>query len=127
MDTTYAISLHQHLQVSLDHGADIHASIDQGFTTIHLAAGSCNLELVLLLLINTADVHARVAREDHSGGINAGPTSTVESNTPLRLTVASDHDASTGEPLEVLKALLDHGADIEANEGSGKTPLLLAI
>jgi hypothetical protein len=29
--------------------------------------------------------------------------------------------------MDVLKALFDHGADIEAKEGSGKTPLLLAI
>jgi hypothetical protein len=29
--------------------------------------------------------------------------------------------------VEVVRTLLDHGADIEAKEGSGKTPLLLAI
>jgi ankyrin repeat protein len=96
MDTTHAISLHQHLQVSLDHGADIHASIDQGFTTIHLATGSCNLELVSLLLANAADVNARVSREEHSGGFNAGPTITVESNTPLHLAIGSAHGASIG-------------------------------
>jgi ankyrin repeat protein len=43
-------------KVLLDHSAGIHASTDQGFATIHLAVGSCNLELVSLLLANTADV-----------------------------------------------------------------------
>ena len=32
-----------------------------------------------------------------------------------------------GSTLEVVTALLDQGADIEAKEGTGKTPLLLAI
>jgi ankyrin repeat protein len=111
----------------LDHGADIHATTDQGLTAIHHAADSCNLELVLFLLANGADVHSTVARQEHNCDFNRGPTITIDGKTPLHLAVASAHGASMGQTLEVVNVLLDHGADIEAKEGSGKTPLLLAI
>jgi ankyrin repeat protein len=37
------------------------------------------------------------------------------------------HCAFVEATLEVVTALLNHGAEIEAREGTGKTPLLLAI
>ncbi|KAH7346043.1 ankyrin repeat-containing domain protein [Pyrenochaeta sp. MPI-SDFR-AT-0127] len=110
----------------LDHGADIHAATDQGITAIHQAAKACNQELILLLLANGANVHARTVREEPTCDFDIG-TIIVEGNTPLHLAVASAHGALNGQTLEVVTALLDHGADIEAKEGTGKTPLLLAI
>lgn len=110
-----------------EHGADIHATTDQGITAIHHAAGFCNLELVSFLLANGADVHTCVAREEYDRDFNGGPSIIVEGNTPLHLAVASAYGASMGQTLEVVNVLLDHGADIEAKEGTGKTPLLLAI
>lgn len=111
----------------LHHGANIHAATDQGITAIHHAANACNLELVLFLLANGADVHARTVREERNCDFNIGTAIIVERNTPLHLAVASAHGALMGQTLEVVAALLDHGADIEAKEGTGKTPLLLAI
>jgi ankyrin repeat protein len=105
----------------LDHGANIHAASDQGITAIHHAAKACNLELVSLLLANGADIHVLASREDRV----SDPI--VEHNTPLHLAVASAHGASMGGALQLVTALLDYGADIEAKEGAGKTPLLLAI
>lgn len=110
-----------------DHGADIHATTDQGITAIHHAADSCNLELVSFLLANGADVHACVARQKHTCDSNRGPIIVIGGNTPLHLAIASTHGAMMGQTLEVVKVLLEHGADIEAKEGTGKTPLLLAI
>lgn len=114
----------------LDHGANIHAATDQplkGTTAIHQAARACNSELLLFLLANGADVHARAARVVPSSALSISAPVIVEGNTPLHLVVNSAAGAMGGDPLEVVTALLDHGADIEAKEGTGKTPLLLAI
>jgi ankyrin repeat protein len=110
----------------LDHGADIHAATAQGTTAIHNAAASCNLELVSFLLANGANIHGRTTREDPTYGSNGWTTVLFENNTPLHLAIASVHGAYVGETLEVVTALLNHGAEIEAREGTGKTPLLLA-
>ncbi|OWY42169.1 uncharacterized protein AALT_g1922 [Alternaria alternata] len=111
----------------LNHGADIHAATAQGTTAIHNAAASCNLELVFFLLANGADIHGRATREDPTCGSNGRATVLVESNTPLHLALVSVHGAFVGATLEVVTALLNHGAGIEAREGTGKTALLLAI
>ncbi len=113
-------------KAQLDHGADIHAATAQGTTAIHNAAASCNLELVSFLLANGANIHGRTTREDPTYGSNGWTTVLFENNTPLHLAIASVHGAYVGETLEVVTALLNHGAEIEAREGTGKTPLLLA-
>lgn len=52
----------------------------------------------------------------------------VEHNTPLHLAVASAYGGTRiGAALQIVTALLDHGADIEAKEGAGRTHLLLAV
>jgi ankyrin repeat protein len=111
----------------LNHGTDIHAATSQGTTAIHKAAASCKLELVSFLLANGANIHGRAIREDLTCGSNERTTVLVEGYTPLHLAIASAHGAFVGATLEVVTALLNHGAEIEAREGTGKTPLLLAI
>jgi ankyrin repeat protein len=111
----------------LNHGADIHAATAQGTTAIHNAAASCKLELVSFLLANGANIHGRATREDPTCGSNGWTTVLVESNIPLHLAIASLHGAFVGVILEVVTALLNHGAEIEAREGTGKIPLPLAI
>jgi ankyrin repeat protein len=105
----------------LDRGADIHAASGQGITAIHHAAKACDSDVVSFLLANGADVHALARREDHRSD------TVVAHNTPLHLAVTSALGAMTGGTLQVVTGLLDHGADIEAKEGTGKTALLLAI
>jgi ankyrin repeat protein len=111
----------------LNHGADIHAATAQGTTAIHKAAASCEVELVSFLLANGANIHGRATRENPTCGSNGRTTVLVEGYTPLHLAIASAHGAFVGATLEVVTALLNHGAEIEAREGTGKTPLLLAI
>lgn len=48
-------------------------------------------------------------------------------NTPRHVAVSSSVGTTSGGTLEMLGMLIDHGADIEAREGTGKTPLLLAV
>ncbi|RYN22610.1 hypothetical protein AA0112_g9853 [Alternaria arborescens] len=111
----------------LNHGADIHAATAQGTAAIHKAAASCTLELVSFLLANGANIHGRATREDPTCGSNGRTAVLIEGYTPLHLAIASAHGAFVGATLEVVTALLNHGAEIEAREGTGKTPLLLAI
>jgi ankyrin repeat protein len=94
---------------------------------VHRAAEAFNLELVSFLLTNGANIHARVAREVRNSGFDTGPTIKAEGNTPLHLAITSAHSVSVRQALEVARALLDYGADIEAKDVGGKTPLLLAI
>lgn len=51
----------------------------------------------------------------------------VEDNTLLHLVATSAEGSMGGTHLEAVTALLYYGADIEAKESTGKTPLLLAI
>jgi ankyrin repeat protein len=111
----------------LNHGADIHAATAQGTTAVHIAAASFKLGLVSFLLANGANIHGRATREDPTCGSNGRTTVLVESNTPLRLAIASVHGAFVEATLEVVTALLNHGAEVEARESTGKTSLLLAI
>jgi cytohesin len=111
----------------LNHGADIHAATAQGTTAIHKAAALCTLELVSFLLANGANIHGRATREDPTCRSNGRTAVLIEGYTPLHLAIDSAHGAFVGATLEVVTALLNHGAEIEAREGTGKTPLLLAI
>jgi ankyrin repeat protein len=105
----------------LDRGANIHAASNQGITAIHHAAQIDNPALVSFLLANGADVHSRAHRED---GVS---NPIVEHNTPLHIAIAFADGTLVRRTLQIVAALLDHGADIEAKDGAGKMPLLLAI
>jgi ankyrin repeat protein len=111
----------------LEHGADIHAATDQGITALHHAANLCDLELILFLLESGADIHARASRDEHICNPDGWVTTVIEGNTPLHLAIASTQGALSGQRLDVVSALLNRGADIEAREGTGRTPLLLAV
>jgi ankyrin repeat protein len=110
-----------------DHGADIHAATKQGITAFQHAVQSCNLELVSFLLANGADVQARAVRQEWLCVSSEQTTAIIADNTPLHLAIASYQGVLDGNTLGVVTALLDHGANIEARDGTGKTPLLLAI
>lgn len=108
----------------LQHGADINAITNLGWRVLHIASESEVVELVRFLLENGANVQATAARErivrDPSGKII---TEIVSGETALHWAV----DIHMGKSLYVIDALLDHGADIEAKDSNGATPLLRAI
>lgn len=107
----------------LERGANIHATSEQGVTVLHHAVDESQVELVSLLLANGADIHARAQQVRRSYDSD----SVVMQNTPLHVAVSSPAGTISGGTLEMIGMLIDHGADIEAREGTGKTPLLLAV
>lgn len=95
-------------QAALAAGADPDTRDAEGATALMHAAHAGNLALVRALLAAGADVHVA-----DSGGWTA-----------LHKAV-HDADADRGHP-EVVQALVDAGADVEARIGYGIRPLMLA-
>ncbi|MHC4954875.1 MAG: ankyrin repeat domain-containing protein [Planctomycetota bacterium] len=110
-------------------GAEIDAREKEGHTPLHEAARAGHLELVKLLIGEGADVEAKC--EDNATPLYAAAlderVSVVEgtltwgggreiASTPL-------HSAVHGQNVELIGLLLSHGADTNAKNGKGETPL----
>ena len=93
------------VELLLQHGADMNAATARGRTALHEAA---NAEVALLLLDRGADVTAAAA----CGG--------VKGVTPL-------HAAARDYNEELVRALLDAGAPIDAADSNGQQALHLAV
>jgi ankyrin repeat protein len=84
------------VQVLIEHGADVNAKNDDGITPLHLAAWP---EMAEFLIANGADLEARA----HGG------------DTPL-MVLAAEADSE-----DVMKALLEAGADVNARNNQGQS------
>ena len=119
----------------LGRGTELGPLDDTGITPLHLAVMSRSTDLVRLLLEAGADARATIAYDTqmpwtyvdaeayHSGDLPAGTTAlhlALGENLPHRL-------YSDGSVDEIVRLLLDAGADPDAIDRTGWTPMLWAI
>lgn len=97
----------------LEHGANINAMDKYGYTALSWAWGKHHLTIVRLLL--TRGASANVPPVAYGEGPPKGK------GTLLHRAV------STGEDEALIKLLIDNGADVNAKDGSGRTPLHMAV
>ena len=84
-------------------GANVNAKDDGGLTALHLAALFSQLDALKILVANRADVNAKTS---------------TDGTTPLHWAVQADHIS-----LPLIQYLIDHGADINAKDKTGSTPM----
>lgn len=120
-------------------GADIHARTKRGETALHIAARRAELPVIEILLTLGADADLGAQSDPGDTPLHAA----VEADDPDVITllahwgadVSAQNDlglmplhtaAKYGPPLKVLTRLIDHGADVNAVDQGGWTPLMHA-
>jgi ankyrin repeat protein len=106
------------MRLLLEHGADPNDADGYGMTPLMFAAGNGNLKAIELLLARHANVNA-VSKQEINQGVKNGPIM-LGNFTPLLA-------AAPAAGLEVIKALLDAGAKVDATDVRKMTPLMSAI
>ncbi|HLK20465.1 MAG TPA: ankyrin repeat domain-containing protein, partial [Bryobacteraceae bacterium] len=105
------------VRLLIEKGADVNAKNVYGDTPVMAAAGHGNLETTRLLLAKGADVN--VVDEVEAGRVKNGPIALGKS-TAL-------HFAAPYAGAGAVKLLLDAGANVDAQDVRGITPLMLAV
>jgi ankyrin repeat protein len=101
----------------LNHGTDVNASNEARSTPLHWAASNGLHEIVRVLLLHNADIHAKAAKGEVSLHLVACPFTYAEKD--MDEFVPGDRVDFLG----TMQLLLDHGADVNARANDGSTPL----
>jgi ankyrin repeat protein len=108
----------------LQYGANVNAATDLGWTALHVASDTNNGPLAAFLLTKGADLHALAAHEQDFWSKDLVRTTVlVRDQTPLHVAVAAKGPVMP----DTVAILLNKGANIEAKDSTGRTPLLVAI
>jgi ankyrin repeat protein len=114
---------HELVRLLLESGADIHRQSSRGLTALHVALGTMGPEGNGFL----EDRHLKTTQVLLEAGANPMFRS-FAGNTPLHtLALASDKRMTLDRARGLVKMLLEAGADIEAKNREGLTPLLLSV
>jgi ankyrin repeat protein len=120
----------------LDYGADVNVKTTRGATPLHVAAYYGEAEIVEMLIKRGADVNARTFIERALGewSLNACTPlhSTLTEWDPLfgasaRLTSEIKQEDLLRALYECIILLVKHGADVNARDAHGRTPLHYAV
>ena len=118
-------------------GADANAMDDSGMTALHYVVKGGNIEIIKLLLAAGANVSAK----DNSGNLALHTAIGYGAILKAKLLLAAGADvnmlggvndkpalmyAATGKRTNLLKLLLEHGADINFADKQGNTALIIA-
>ena len=102
----------------IDQGANIEATDKGGWTALHVAAHNLNLELARFLVHKGAKTNAAIP----SNGSTA-----LHLVADCRKVVAERHLGDLLHVRDIVQALLEGGADINARDADGKVPLHRAV
>jgi ankyrin repeat protein len=109
------------VRLMIDAGVDVNAGPNTGLTALMQAAGQSNVQVTKMLLAKGAKVNP-VAETPFMNAFPPPKSGPIVVNTYTALLMAAPFG-----PVELVQALLDAGADINAVEARKMTPLMLAV
>ena len=120
----------------LNGGVDADVPDQHGFPPLHVAAGYGHAEIVELLLSRGANVNSRnveggtalhLAANGHADVVSVLLANSANVDLANANRVAAIHVAVQGSHVDVVRMLVDSGADVASRLSSGETPLEMAL
>ena len=110
------------VKVLLKRGIFVNAKTCYGETVLHMAAEKFESEIVRELLEKGGDVNA----QDDPGQTPLHRAITIMAPLHRAITIMAPHMAASKDQIEIVRQLIDKGADVDAKDGNGRTALDIA-